>query len=52
MATHSVPIFLFATASIAVAVGMIVVGTLFGPNRPSPVKRMPYESGMDPVHDT
>ncbi len=52
MATHSVPIFLFAAASIAVAVGMIVLGTLVGPKRPNPVKRMPYESGMDPVHDT
>ena len=52
MATHSVPVFLFAAASIAVAVGMIVVGTLVGPKRPSPVKRMPYECGMDPVHDT
>ena len=31
---------------------MVVVGTLFGPRRATAVKRMPYESGMDPIHDT
>ena len=25
---------------------------LFNPKRPGAVKRMPYESGMDPIHDT
>lgn len=28
------------------------VGVLLSPRRPGRVKRMPYESGMDPVHDT
>jgi NADH-quinone oxidoreductase subunit A len=27
------------------------VGSLFGPRRNTAVKEMPYESGMDPIHD-
>ena len=52
MATPTIPVFLFAVASIGLAVGMVVIGSLLGPQRTSAVKRMPYESGMDPVHDT
>ena len=52
MVTQSVPIFLFAAASIGLAVTMVLVGTILGPKRTSAVKRMPYESGMDPIHDT
>ena len=33
------------------AVGMFVAGQLLGPQRSTDVKRMPYESGMDPIHD-
>ena len=39
-------------AATAVAVGAVVAGTLLGPRRANAVKRMPYESGMDPIHDT
>ena len=46
------PIFLFAVCAIALAVGMLIMGSLIGPRRSSAVKRMPYESGMDPIHDT
>ena len=46
------PIFLFATCAIALPVGMLILGSLIGPRRSSAVKRMPYESGMDPIHDT
>ncbi len=28
-----------------------LTGLLFGPRRVSAVKQMPYESGMDPIHD-
>lgn len=45
------PILLFVAASSALAIGMLVVGSLVGPRRQSAVKQMPYESGMDPVHD-
>jgi NADH-quinone oxidoreductase subunit A len=47
----TLPIFLFAGCAIVLAAGLIWVGTVLGPRRDSPVKRMPYESGMDPIHD-
>jgi len=46
-----VPIFVFAAAAGVLAVTMLIVGRLLGPSRNSRVKEMPYESGMDPVHD-
>src|SRR3954462_12453273 len=46
-----VPILLFVGVSSALAVGMLLVGSLIGPRRQSAVKQMPYESGMDPFHD-
>jgi NADH-quinone oxidoreductase subunit A len=46
------PVFLFAACAIALAVGMLIMGSLIGPHRSTAVKRMPYESGMDPIHDT
>jgi len=51
MEIGAVPIFVFALAAAAVAVGMALFGKLVGPGRTTPVKQMPYESGMDPVHD-
>lgn len=45
------PLFLFAAAALVVSGGLVALGTLVGPKRDSPVKQMPYESGMDPVHD-
>ncbi len=46
------PILLFAACVLALAVALLVMGNLFNPRRPGRVKRMPYESGMDPIHDT
>ena len=46
------PIFLFVACALAVPIGMLVAGSLIGPRRKGNVKRMPYESGMDPIHDT
>jgi NADH-quinone oxidoreductase subunit A len=46
------PILLFVVASTALGAGLIAVGTLIGPKRDGKVKEMPYESGMDPIHDT
>jgi NADH-quinone oxidoreductase subunit A len=48
----TLPIFLFAVAALAVPTGMLVAGWLIGPSRQGRVKAMPYESGMDPIHDT
>jgi NADH-quinone oxidoreductase subunit A len=45
------PILLFAGVSTALAIGMLIVGSIIGPRRQSAVKQMPYESGMDPIHD-
>jgi NADH-quinone oxidoreductase subunit A len=33
-------------------VGLLIVGKLLCPWRAGAVKEMPYESGMDPIHDT
>ena len=46
-----IPILLFVGVSSALAVGMLVAGSLIGPRRQSAVKQMPYESGMDPIGD-
>jgi len=35
--------------TLLVAIIAIVLGTLFGPKRPSTSKAMPYESGMNPI---
>jgi NADH-quinone oxidoreductase subunit A len=45
------PVFLFVAVAIIVTVALLGVSTLIGPSRTSRVKEMPYESGMDPIHD-
>jgi NADH-quinone oxidoreductase subunit A len=47
-----IPILLLIGAGSALAIGMLVAGSLIGPRRQSAVKQMPYESGMDPIGDT
>lgn len=44
-------IFLFVFLTIGFAVGMLIMAHMLGPRRRTPVKLMPYESGMDPVGD-
>ena len=46
------PVLLFVAIAAAVSVGLLVFAQLIGPRRSGAVKEMPYESGMDPVHDT
>lgn len=46
------PVLLFIAIAAAVSVGLVVFAQLIGPKRPGAVKEMPYESGMDPLHDT
>lgn len=46
------PVFLMLGAALALSVALVVAGKLLGPRRNTPVKAMPYESGMDPIHDT
>ncbi len=45
------PIFLYLIAVLLFAAGALVTTHLVGPRRQTPVKLMPYESGMDPVGD-
>ncbi len=46
------PVLLFVAIAAAVSIGLLVAAQLVGPRRSGAVKEMPYESGMDPVHDT
>jgi len=48
----ALPIFVFVCCAAAIPIGMLTMGVLLGPRRQGKVKEMPYESGMDPVHDT
>ena len=45
------PIFLFLLVVIGFAVSALHGAHLLGPQRQTPVKQMPYESGMDPIGD-
>ncbi|MBX6312950.1 MAG: NADH-quinone oxidoreductase subunit A [Isosphaeraceae bacterium] len=51
MGTEFTPIFLFILVGLLVALGMLITSALLGPKRKTPVKQMPYESGMDPIGD-
>ena len=51
MLSVTLPLLIFGFVAIGTAVGMMATGYLFGPRRNSAVKEMPYESGMDPIHD-
>jgi len=51
MQLEVLPIFLFAAVALLLSVGMLVAGRLVAPRRSGAVKAMPYESGMDPIHD-
>jgi len=47
-----VPILLFGLLACSLAVAMVLASRVFGPSKIGTAKRMPYESGMDPIHDT
>ena len=51
MSTVLLPTLVLVLLATGVAIGMWLTGLLFGPQRVSAVKQMPYESGMDPIHD-
>jgi NADH-quinone oxidoreductase subunit A len=50
MGSEFTPVFLFLIVAILTAVGMLATA-LIGPRRVTPVKQMPYESGMNPIGD-
>ena len=45
------PIFLFVLIVIGFAGATLAAAHIIGPHRKTPVKQMPYESGMDPIGD-
>lgn len=46
------PILIFLVIVVAFGITILVVAHLIGPSKkPTPVKLMPYESGMDPIGD-
>src|SRR5438552_538288 len=51
MGTEYIPIFLFVIVAILAAATMLIASALLGPRKATRVKRMPYESGMDPIGD-
>jgi NADH-quinone oxidoreductase subunit A len=52
MQIAAIPIFLFVVCSTGLGLGLLWLARAFGPRRAGAVKEMPYESGMDPIHDT
>src|SRR5689334_2435738 len=46
------PILLFVVVAAGMACAMIFAPRILAPRKHTRVKEMPYESGMDPIHDT
>ncbi len=50
---NAVPVFLLFACVAGLAVALFAIAALFNPRQfVGPVQKMPYESGMDPIHDT
>lgn len=50
---NAVPVFLLFACVAGLAVLLFAIAALFNPRQfVGPVQKMPYESGMDPIHDT
>jgi NADH-quinone oxidoreductase subunit A len=45
------PVILFVVTATLLAIALLLPGKVLAPRRRTAVKQMPYESGMDPVHD-
>ena len=45
------PVLILAAIAVLVVAGMLAAPWLLSPRHKTPVKQMPYESGMDPVGD-
>jgi NADH-quinone oxidoreductase subunit A len=45
------PIFLYLAFIVAFVIASMILAHTVGPRRNTPVKLMPYESGMDPIGD-
>src|SRR5262249_25570512 len=51
MGLEFTPVFLFLIVAILVATSLLIASAWLGPHKATRVKRMPYESGMDPIGD-
>lgn len=49
--TSFAPVFVYFVIVIGFVVTTLILAHLIGPRKSTPVKQMPYESGMDPVGD-
>ena len=45
------PVFLYLIVVVGFVIANLILTHLVGPKRKTPVKMMPYESGMDPIGD-
>lgn len=45
------PVFAYLGLLVVFAAGVLVATHVIGPKKKTPVKQMPYESGMDPIGD-
>ena len=45
------PVLIYLAIILAFALGALLVPPLLGPAKKTPVKQMPYESGVDPIGD-
>lgn len=45
------PVILFVVLATLLAIALLMPPKIFAPRRRTAVKQMPYESGMDPIHD-
>jgi len=43
------PLFIYLVVVIGFSVGAVAAAHVMGPRKRTPVKQMPYESGMDPI---
>lgn len=51
MPQNYVPLFIFLIVAFLISAGTLIVATIIRPNKPSKIKLMPYECGIDPVDD-
>lgn len=46
------PVLMILVLAVVTAVGMVILSHMINPYRPTPVKKMPYESGITPLGNT
>ncbi len=49
MLTAYAPLAILLIIAVGLSVATVIIGHIFGPRRPTPIKNMPYESGIRPI---